>query len=315
MKYIALAAASMVFTGIAQAEQPSFSSGLAETIETDLVICSGRGARRSSLGQITAEDGSVWTVPAPVNFKNAHKAADLYNECGGTQLRSSKQINFDAFEVLDLGGSEIISAYIFADNYFELNVNGQLVAVDPVIFTPFNSNVVRFKVDRPFTLAVMGVDWEENLGLGSENNQGKSYHPGDAGFLMVLKNEAGNTITTTDGSWKAQTFYIAPLKNRKCLKVEGQKRDSSACSTTGVRDGSSSAAAHWKIPGNWQAIDFNDNQWPDATVYSNETVGVGNKRAYTNFEDIFDDKQADAQFIWSTNLILDNLVLLRKTIN
>jgi hypothetical protein len=33
-----------------------------------------------------------------------------------------------------------------------------------------------------------------------------------------------------------------------------------------------------------------------------------------NFTDIFDDPKADADFIWSSNLILDNLVLLRQTV-
>lgn len=66
---------------------------------------------------------------------------------------------------MDTGGGEEFVAFLFADNYFELYVNGELLAIDPVPFTPFNSNVIRFTADRPATIAVMMVDWEENLGL------------------------------------------------------------------------------------------------------------------------------------------------------
>ena len=57
---------------------------------------------------------------------------------------------------VDAGGEETFAAYIFADNYFELYVNGKLLGVDAIPFTPFNSSVVRFKANRPFTIAVNG---------------------------------------------------------------------------------------------------------------------------------------------------------------
>ena len=47
-------------------------------------------------------------------------------------------------------------------------------------------------------------------------------------------------------------------------------------------------------------------------TYSNAAVGVDNKPSYTNFSEIFIG--AEAQFIWSSNLVLDNLVLVRKTV-
>ena len=68
------------------------------------------------------------------------------------------------------------------------------------------------------------------------------------------------------------------------------------------------------MPVNWAAPDFDDSAWPMATTYTNDTVGVRNKPAYMNFTPAFDTPGADAQFIWSSHLILDNLVLVRKTI-
>lgn len=47
--------------------------------------------------------------------------------------------------VLDAGGSVAFVATIFADNYFERYVNGKLLVVDRIPFTPFNVNVIRFK--------------------------------------------------------------------------------------------------------------------------------------------------------------------------
>ncbi len=313
MKPITPILALSLLAPMAYAEAPVFTQGFATTIDESLIEC-GNGSRPSGLGQIKSEDGSVWTVPAAINFERAHKATDLYNECGGTQLSNISELDLSSVPLLDAGGSEEFTMYIFADNYFELYANGKLLAVDPVLFTPFNSNVVRFKADRPLNLAVMAVDWEENLGLGTEANRGTDFHPGDGGFVAVLKDAAGNIIDTTDQNWKAQTFYTSPLNTKECLQVNGETRDSSACLQKGVTDGSDFFAAHWAIPQNWMTSDFNDSNWPAATEYTNDTIGVNNKKAYTNFVDIFDDSQEDAKFIWSSNVILDNVVLLRNTV-
>lgn len=298
---------------VVAADAASFSVGAADTVIESLIDC-GRGSRVSGVGTITAEDGTVWTVPAETNFATGPKAADLFNECGGVELSSLEALDLGTVPVADAGGSEEFTAYIFADNYFELYVNGTLVAIDPVVFTPFNSNVVRFKADRPVTLAIMGVDWEENLGLGSEAGRGASYHPGDAGIVANIQDASGEVVKLTDDTWKAQTFYTAPLVDRSCLVEIENNRDSSACSTKGSNDGSGYSAAHWPVPAGWETQGFDDSDWPDAVVFDNDTVGVDNKKSYTNFTSVFDTKGADAQFIWSSNLVLDNLVLLRTTI-
>lgn len=295
------------------AQEAAFSTGLATETNPGLIDCGDR-SRVSAVGEITSDDGTVWTVPAATNFDSALKATDLFNECEGTELSSVSQLDLASVPLLDAGGSEEFVAYLFADNYFELYVNGELLAVDPVPFTPFNSNVVRFTANRPVTIAAMMVDWEENLGLGSENNRGKAFHPGDGGFVAHIQDADANTVSITDGNWRAQTFYTAPLTDRDCLVVDGQVRDSSACDETGVDDATGFSGAHWVMPDDWMAPAFDDSIWPEATVYSNDTVGVDNKSAFTNFEDVFDTQGADAEFIWSSNLVLDNLVLLRTTV-
>jgi hypothetical protein len=302
-----------LFASPALTQQPSFTQGPARMIESGLLDCGPR-SRVSAVGTITSEDGKVWTVPAETAFKTAVKAADLYNECGGPTPGRLSDLNLAAVPVMDAGGSETYVAYIFADNYFEFYANGKLLAVDAVPFTPFNASVIRFMAKRPVTIAMKLVDWEENLGLGSERGRGKRFQPGDGGMVMHIKDAAGKTALVTDGSWRAQTFYTGPLKDRSCLKVSGQVRDSAACDTSGSDDASSYSGAHWALPDSWAAPGFDDAAWPMATTYTNATVGVDNKPAYTRFADVFDTPGADAQFIWSSHLVLDNLVLVRKTL-
>ena len=294
------------------AQQATFTTGPAKEINSGLIDCGAR-SRVSAVGEIKSDEGTVWTVPAATNYSTAPFAADLFNECGGTELSSLSQLDIDSVPLMDAGGTEDFTAYIFADNYFELYVNGKLLVVDPVPFTPFNANVVRFAAELPVTIAVMMVDWEENLGLGSENNRGKGFHPGDGGFVAHIQDANGKTVAITDSSWSAQTFYTAPLNNRSCLVVDGQTRDSTACSEDSVDDGTNYSAAHWPLPHDWMMPEFDDSIWPAASTFTNDTVGVDNKRAYTNFTEVFDTPGADADFIWSSNLVLDNLVLLRKT--
>lgn len=313
MKTSILGLAMALLVAPAFAQPASFTKGPARQMDPGLFDC-GSKSRVSAVGTITSEDGKVWTVPAQTHFKTATKAADLYNECAGKTPARLSDINMSAIPVLDTGGSEEFVAYIFADNYFELYVNGKLLAVDPIPFTPFNASVVRFKANRPVTIAMKLVDWEENLGLGSERGRGSAFQPGDGGMVMHIQDTAGKTVALTDDSWRAQTFYTGPLKDRSCLKVTGQTRDSAACDVSGSSDGTTYSGAFWPIADDWQSPGFDDSVWPRATTYTNQTVGVDNKPAYTNFTAVFDTPGADAQFIWSSNLILDNLVLVRKTI-
>ena len=164
----------------------SLTQGPAETQIKSLFTCNQKGSRISGVGEIKDASGSRWTVPGINHFNETTKAFDLYNECSNVTPSSLSEVNLNAVPVTEIDSDgEIITGYIFADNYFELYINGKIIAVDPVPFTPFNSNIVRFKVKTPYTIAVKLIDWEENLGLGSENNRGKDFHPGDGGFLII----------------------------------------------------------------------------------------------------------------------------------
>lgn len=294
----------------------SVTQGLATTTTADLYP---GGQRVAGIGSITASDNSVWTVPGEVNFSDNTFpfTPDLYNPDGAQHTTAAGALAAsDAANIIEVdAGGEVITGYIFADNYFELYVNGTPVGKDAIPFTPFNSHILQFRVSPPYTIAMKLVDWEEGLGLGTEAGGGSSYHAGDGGMVAVFKDANGNTVATTGSEWKAQTFYTAPIKDLSCPTESGTTRSSVACDTDDAADGSDFYALHWIVPDAWMNEDFDDSDWPAATTFTNATVGVDNKPSYTNYTDIFDEASDDAEFIWSTNLILDNEVIVRYRVN
>ena len=281
----------------------SVTQGLATTTTSNLFP---PGQRVSAVGTITATDNTTWTVPAATLYTSAEKAPDLYNEYNSVTPANlaAAQAAIAALptKVIDNDG-EVVTGYIFADNYFELYVNGTLVGVDPVPFTAFNSCVVKFKAKRPITYAVRLVDWEENLGLGTELNGGNPHHIGDGGFIASFSD---GTMTGSD--WKAQTFYIAPLDdpNQVVELVNGTRSSTGATHTLTT----TAYAMHYPLPDAWFSSGFSTAGWPAATTYSEAQVGA-NSPAYMNFQPQFTG--SGAQFIWSSSLTLDNEVVLRYT--
>lgn len=280
----------------------SVTQGLAKTTISSLFSCSG--GRVTNVGTITSLDGKIWTVPSENNFATATKLTDLFNECTGKTPTSISSANLASTPtiVIDEDG-EIITGYIHGDNYFELYVNGKLVGVDAVPYTPFNSTFVKFKAKRPIKYAIKLIDWEENLGIGSEPNGGNAYYVGDGGFIAKFSDG-----TTTGSAWRAQTFYISPLSDVNCVVETGTLRNSSSCSNAPT-SGVNSYALHWEIPTTWFSSDYDFSKWQSATTFTDAQVGV--KPAYSNFTSSF----SGSQFIWSSNLKLDNVVLLRFTGN
>lgn len=304
------AGAGSVYTGTA-----SVTQGLATTTTENVFI---NGGRVAGLGTIDDLDGTTWTVPAEVHFTNSTFpfSSDLYNDYGNKYNSAAEAIGaLDGSDIIEVdAGGEIITAYIFADNYFEMYVNGAAVGKDAVPFTQFNSSIVRFRVSKPYTIVMKLVDWEENLGLGSEANQGSAYHAGDGGMVAIFNNESNEVVAMTGSDWKAQTFYSAPIKDLSCPTENGSTRSTASCNTDASDDGSSYYGLHWAVEDGWETEGFDDSDWPNATTFPNDVIGVNNKPSYTNFTDIFDDPSHDAQFIWSTNVILDNEVIVRYTV-
>lgn len=282
----------------------SVSQGRATVTSADIFPgCSG--ARKSAVGTITSTDTKIWTIPAETRFAERKFLPDLYNQCSGVVPANISAVNLARVPVvvIDSAGEEI-TAFIFGDNYYEMYINGIYVGGDPVPYTPFNSSVVKFKVARPYTIAFKLVDWEENLGVGTENNNGNAYHVGDGGFMATFSDG-----TVTDSTWRAQTFYIAPIQDLAAVRELPDGTRSSATATTTPTCNDNCYAIHYEIPTDWNARGFNDGVWPHASLYPPAAVGANNP-AYINFLSTW----GNAEFIWSSNLLLDNLVLVRKTV-
>ena len=248
---------------------------------------------RARCGIVVAEDGRRIQVPAVP--ADGPEPTDLYNDCSGAG-RNPEHLDQLRTVVVDPDGEEI-TAYLFGDNYYELYVNGKIVARDPIGFIPFNSGVVRFKAKAPLTFAVKLVDWGTHLGVGMEYDR---WNVGDGGFIARFSDGS-----ETGANWKCRAFYISPLEDASCVQ---SGPDSSACPERPPcvdRDPASCRALHYPVPENWASSDFDDSGWDAASTYP--ASAVTNQRAYRDYADSF----GTARFIWSQNLDQDNLVLCR----
>lgn len=172
--------------------------------------------------------------------------------------------------------TDTVKANIYADNWFKLYINGNLVAVDSISFIPHNVVSVDILPEYPMTIAVMAKDnADKDTGLEYDNT-----NLGDGGF--VLKFGDG---TVTNASWKAKSFFHGPidgdLKNPK--------------------------TRHDPIPANWSEPDFDDSGWDNAVEHSEEAVGPK--------EPFYAHDFAGAKWIWTEDLALDNTVIFRTTIS
>ncbi len=221
---------------------------------------------------------------------------DLYNDCSGPGPNPGYLEQLETV-VIDPDGEEI-TGYLFGDNYFELYVNGMIVARDPVGFVPFNSGVVRFKARAPFTVAVKLVDWGTHLGVGMEYDR---WNVGDGGFIARFSDG-----TETGAKWKCRAYYISPIQDVTCVRPGP---DTSACPERPPcveDDPASCRALHYPVPEDWAAPGFDDSGWHAASTYP--ASAVTNQRAYSDYAGMF----GNADFIWSHNLDQDNLVLCRS---
>ena len=167
------------------------------------------------MGTSTDTDGTTWTVPAVVNYVDSSFpfASEMNNPCTGVTYSSAALAiaALDGSDVVEVDADgEIITAYVFADNYFEMYINGIPVGKDNVPFTEFNSDIVRFKVNTPFTVAMKLVDWEENLGLGTENNAGFTHHAGDGGIAGTADDGLWYIGSNKDGTAISYTSPCSP---------------------------------------------------------------------------------------------------------
>jgi len=171
--------------------------------------------------------------------------------------------------------SDTLRANIYADNTFELYINGRLTAVDSIEFIPHNVISVDILPEYPMTIAVKAMD---NADPRTGTEYGSSI--GDGGFILKI----GDRIVT-NGEWKAQPVFHGPVNG----------------------DVKNPQVRHAQAPPNWMMPSYDDSRWPRATVFSENEIRPKNPYYQNDFR--------GAQWIWSKDLKLDNTVLFRATFN
>ena len=186
-------------------------------------------------------------------------------------------------------------AEVWADNWFALYINGKKVGEDSVPITTeksFNSEKIKFTATYPLTIGVIAKDFTENSSgleyIGKANQQ-----IGDAGIILQIRDvSSGKIVAYTARDWKVLLINKAPL-NPECVKSTNPNVD---CKFSNAN-----------IPSSWATSTYKDSSWKYATEFSKETVGV--KEGYFDFA-----WTPGAALVWSSDLKLDNTILLRKIV-
>lgn len=91
--------------------------------------------------------------------------------------------------------TDTVKANLYADNWFVLYINGEMVAIDSIKFIPHNVVSVEILPFCPMTIAVMAKDnADPKTGMEYANT-----NIGDAGFILKFGDG-----TVTNANWKAQ---------------------------------------------------------------------------------------------------------------
>ena len=187
------------------------------------------------------------------------------------------------------------TAEVWADNWFSLYVNGEIVGEDSVPITTersFNAETITFEATYPLTIAIMTKDFKEtDSGLeyiGEPNQQ-----MGDGGFIAQFTDTlTGEIVAVTNRDWRGLVIQTAPL-NVECEKSADPDTD---CQFETLDK-----------PADWTSANFDDSSWINATSYLADEVGV--KDGYNEIT-----WDSTAEIIWGSNLNTDNTILWRFTI-
>ena len=193
------------------------------------------------------------------------------------------------------GATSQFVAEVWADNWFALYVNGELVGEDSTPITTersFNAETIVFTATYPLTIGIEAKDFKEtNSGLeyiGERNQQ-----MGDGGIIAQITDlGTGKIVAVTNWSWQLMVIHRAPL-NPEC---ENSPDPNSACRFEST-----------EAPPGWTGAEFDAGAWSPATEWTEAAV-----RPRDGYNTIQWDESA--RLIWGSDLEVDNTVLLRLTV-
>ncbi|MEO1611794.1 MAG: PEBP family protein [Pseudomonadota bacterium] len=193
--------------------------------------------------------------------------------------------------------AETFSADVWADNWFELRVDGAQVAEDSVPITTersFNAESFTFDVERPFVLGLVAKDFKEN-DTGLEYIGSRRQQMGDGGVILQIRDSSGATVVVSNSDWRCHVIHTAPL-DKSC---EGESDPVAGAAPCGFEAG--------EEPSGWDRADFDASSWTNATVYSEAQVDPK-----FGYDEISWDASAD--LIWGPDLEQSNTILCRLTV-
>jgi len=194
--------------------------------------------------------------------------------------------------------ADTYTADVWADNWFQFNINGELVAEDSVSITTersFNAESFTFEATPPFVIGMIVKDFKEN-DSGLEYIGSKKQQMGDGGVIAQIKNSHGELVAVTNENWRCLVIHEAPL-DKRCADEKEPVAGVGHCGFAAI-----AAPAEWDLPG------YDDIKWNKASVYSAQEV-----RPKGGYDRINWDKEAE--LIWGPDLETNNTLLCRLSVN
>lgn len=194
--------------------------------------------------------------------------------------------------------AETVTVDVWADNWFELYVDGQMVLQDSVPITTersFNAETKQLDIQRPAQVAFVVKDFKEN-DTGLEYIGSRKQQMGDGGFIAQFRDASGQVIAATDRNTFCMVVHHAPVQT-SCAKDKNPRVGQGACASRQAAE-----------PAGWTAAGFDDAGWSAAHEYSERQVRP--KQGYDRVR-----WDAKARLIWTGNLEQDNTILCRMTVN
>ena len=188
--------------------------------------------------------------------------------------------------------SQIVSAEtytvdVWADNWFQFNVNGSKVAEDSVSITTersFNAERFSFESEPPFMIGLIAKDFKEN-DTGLEYIGSRRQQMGDGGVIAQITNSSGDVVAVTNEAWRCLVVHEAPL-DKRCADSEIPVAGEGYC-----------AFEETPAPADWDSANFDDSAWANALTYSERQVRPKDGYDRVKWND-------DAKLIWGPDLEL-----------
>ncbi len=266
--------------------QSSFKSGRRRIVLVALTVLVSAAAACGGDEDTSISDS---TGEASTSQPDSSPVEDQTEEPSGESVESDEESVPPSVE------SSTLVAEVWADNWFALYANGELVGEDSVPITTersFNAETIEFDATYPLILGIEAKDFKETdsgieyIGLGNQQM-------GDGGLIaQITDTTTGEVVVATNADWTVLVVHRAPL-NTDC-----------------ERDADPDATCEFEItdtPSEWATQGFDDGEWSTATVWAEADVGP--KDGYDQIT-----WSPSAELIWGADLEVDNTILFRSAV-